>query len=342
MTTESIPHVVPSDIDVKLMVAIIAASTAIFTITLKEGLDWLKNKSQQKQKLADYAKPFSAKAGALFWRLNEIIILKRHQYLSSSGNGIEFYDYKLSSSVYRLNCFLAQLKIIRDEVNHFKKSKEKSQKILKAANSVQESLADGHHVEEKVLKKLLKEFSISTMMQEEIDKIIPEFGTHLQLLISGQDIKRLSDLRRIDEKEAVGFMEGAKTFLEIKGHTCRPSQSHDPRTVLASIAYKEYYLYRDWQDAIAAAMIQEGKIIDYGTFEKIYKNEDDPNHEIISRSKNLFISIDPDDPRDLRVKQIRKTLKNLASLLEILKDQFPECETPPQNHINKAKEINEK
>lgn len=342
MTSEAATEVISSGVDVKVLVAIIAASAAVFTVALKEALDWLKNKWQQEQKLSDYAKPFSVKANELFWRLNEIVVMKRHQYLSNSGNGIEFYDYKLSSSVYRLNCFLAQLKIIGDEVNHLKKPKEKNRAIMEAANSVQKSLADGHHVEEMVLRKMLDEYATKSLTEIEIGKLLPEFGTHLQVLLSGQGVKRLNDLRRIDETEAVGFLEGVRSYFETKGINCSSGHPSDPRGLLASIAYREYYLYRDWQNAIAATMISDDAIMDYGKFEKIFKDSDDPDHEIISRAKNLFLDIDPNDSRDLRVGQIKNTLGDLALLLEKLKAGFPECDIPEHNHLTIARNVAKK
>lgn len=312
-------------------------ATATLSVIIKEVVDYYKRKFEKKsakqEELNNYAKPLSSKCNDLFWRLREIIIQKRHEYLSTSGQDIEFYNYKLASTVYRLGCFLAQLRIISEEVYQLKSPKNNNLEIMNAANQVQKDLADGDHVEELLLQNFIDTFSEKTVDKDTIKNLVPEFGTHAQTLLANTSNSKLLHLRRFEDKEAMVFAEGIKKFLEKKNIKLNLAKKKDIRSFLTSVSYREFYLYRDWQNAMAAAMIEDGKIIDYGTFEKIYNNSQHDKHKVICRAKNLFIDINPNDPRDLRVPQLEKTFQNLFLLLQKINESFNDCSTPSKNDL---------
>ena len=93
---------------------------------------------------------------------------------------------------------------------------------------------------------------------------------------------------------------------------------------LACMSVKQAWIYRDWQQAIGTLMIRgieaaarRFDVLDYGTFERMFTDEQSDERPWMERLEAVVVGIDVacPDPGDFRVVQLRAVGRALAGLV---------------------------
>jgi hypothetical protein len=142
-----------------LLAAAITAASVLSNTVLQA---WLANRAAdraasqlQEDLYRRYANPLASAAVSLFWRFREIFDEGRSDYLKSGGGETRFESHKASSTRYRIAAVLGWIAALRRElVLANAKPSEAVDAIRAAISAVQESLAQGIHVEQAAAETL--------------------------------------------------------------------------------------------------------------------------------------------------------------------------------------------
>lgn len=308
--------------DKAILPALIGATVAMLVTAIKDVcIPIVKHRLAEKEKsrtlIEKYAPPLGISALSLFYRMREMVVLKRYDYLEEAKRNNDFSLYKYISSLYRLASLLGwirAMKLENSQLLHI--SKDQQAKMTNLVYEFESSLADGPHAELEILQSLSQLWDISLPECQDKKHIIAnECDDVRRCTLAGQLIgsnnnDNLATLKQIAESicTAVG---------------CSPvSDSTLKRTADEAVSIlnpKQFWIYRDWQAAIGDIMIKESNtpirefdVIGYGDFEKLYENKD----KWVSRLENLLSDIDFDSSCcDYRIQQLQDILASTAQLV---------------------------
>lgn len=276
-----------------------------------------------------YAQPLAADAVNLLWRLDEILFKGRAQYLGENAPKTPFNIYKRVSTCYRIAAVLGWVRAIELEQSYLFFGEDASVEDLRGAVAdLKSALADSPHVEAHVLRGLAEAWRIplpadhasgaraAACGNAEMQHVLADFG-----LVHYRELLHLDEARQM---EVVRRMSAAITAA-----IGRPPVDHEvlqaTRTrALACMAVKQAWIYRDWQQAIGTLMIRtvddaarRFDVLDYGTFERLFFDEQSVEKPWMERLETVVIGIDPadPDPADFRVVQLRAVGRALAALI---------------------------
>lgn len=105
--------------DIRIQAVIISSILTAILFFLKEYLFPRLTKSREKEEKSDqefkvHAEPLFRASSSLFWRLNEILYDRRHDFLDKNKREISFFNYKMISTVYRVSVLFGEIKIIEE------------------------------------------------------------------------------------------------------------------------------------------------------------------------------------------------------------------------------------
>ena len=151
--------------------ALIGAGSNIICGIVRDRSSRRQDKRKAFQVYRSYANPIALAASSLFWRLHELVVDERNDFLIASRRIGEFDDYKYNSTLYRLAALIAWLRAYRRELVHFSLDDPKNLHILRdAINELESVLADGTSVERQRLNLICEVWSAelpSTQKQRE-------------------------------------------------------------------------------------------------------------------------------------------------------------------------------
>lgn len=290
-----------------------------------------------------YADPLLAAARSLRFRLNEVITPGQSRYLLAESPQIPFFEYKRTSTLYRLAALLGWISAFRRERSHL--DPDDAERYTFAANPIAEierSLADGQHVEEQRVIELLRlwnvhENTISDSKQR--IRLSAEIDGARQEFLSEKKSLSPADLNEQDQlllARKCGQLVSEYSNVEI------PAKLIDSRADQASIflGIKEAYIYRDWQTAIGDLMIVSATggsrrfdVIGFGEFEDRYlkahsnrqEAEKSTDRRWFDRLEALFHDLDmtKDGMFDARRQQIKNLHQACVALEKYLTEMPP-------------------
>ena len=316
---------------IPLASALIGAIAALVTPVMKDVFinKWSERRiklDRQRDIFRNYAAPLTASTEKLVWRLSEVFIDNRHQFLKTASRPLVYNDYKRLSTLYRIASILGWIRAIHLELSALPRGAAGFlTPISDAIRKAQGVLADGDHVEVHRLEQLC------TVWMLDISSITPErkkiLATKTEITLynlAGDELKHDSGFMRSMNRE-----DKSKICFHLAEFLCNELQraplavdviDETVAQAVAAMSYREALIYRDWQDAIGDAMLESDtdsvrryRIIGFQKFEVLLKS-DTLWMETFRTSIN-DIDFDSADPSDFRALQLRDLSAAAADIL---------------------------
>lgn len=315
------------DVLITLLGALTGLLSAVVTSFIIPVVQKRQEKAEQRRSIYErYAQPLAADAVNLLWRLDEILVRQRGQYLDESAPPTPFNQYKLTSTCFRIATLLGWIRAIKLEQSHLLYGEDTSLDNLRAAVVAFESaLADGPHVEVHILEGLAALWEVTLPPDRSLrEKLAAQVVAELQhgLSVYGltryQELPNLAHARQIEVARRVAGSMSAMLGLPpvpepVLGRSCGEA--------MGIAAVKQAWLYRDWQQAIGDVMIREidgasrrYDVIGYGAFEALFAEAGNP---WIERLRSVVVGVDPANPLpgDFRLAQLRNVARAVARVV---------------------------
>ena len=320
---------------VAVLSAIIAAITTATNTVLSSWLDkrahQAKRRERQTQIYRDYADPLSSASVSLYWRFREILEYGGGFYLQSSYRMTKYEEYKVRSTLYRLGALLAWVRALRREIFFANApSVAKLASLQSAINELDSALAEGGHLELRRLESLDHLWDLNLAAIDGSQELKADLGRNIDATLKRYLHESEATVATgIDETQArrlaadVAGIIRAKTGRDVPQIVLRETQ----RQFLDRMAINEWWLYRDWQSAIADVLITESSkgsrrydVIGFRGFEEICVSGDENQKRWLSRLYGLLrdVDVDGDSRRDARVDQLKTIHLAVASIIEEL------------------------
>ncbi|MCA1569058.1 MAG: hypothetical protein LC798_01810 [Chloroflexi bacterium] len=347
------------DLDATLQVAVVAGAVAVATALITATStavniwlkSWLDDRAQVKADRAlrrgtyrKYADPLTSAAESLFWRLDEIYRSDRGDYLHR-GRGLTRYEkHKASSTRYRIAALLGWTVALRKELVLCNAQPDATVGPMRdAIAGVQNSLAEGAHVEASSAQALAAVWGISNM---DVDRAGWDINSTVKCVLHERDALAVGELSRDDGDDLLRRI--AVDVEKHSGATISPEAIAQHRDeALRAVSTREAWLYRDWQDAIGDWMLVEGDgvrrfdVKGYRTFadaERVRRHDDE---EWLVRLGELTDELDvrDDEWADARIAQLRGVYRAVAQLLVGFHEAAPEHSSIDEATLARAREL---
>jgi hypothetical protein len=338
------------EIDIQLLSVLIGVAGTIFAIFIRDFvLEIVKeNRSRKQSQLTTfkhYANPVIKSCESLSWRLKEILDQRGAVLLDRNAKN-EFFRYKYISTLYRICTVIGWITAIKKEFAYIDPASKKSSKsIEKSLFQFRKSLADGQHMELSILLEISNIWQIDLSALEERDKALlaVKMESIAYNYIDKNKILTAKDLGDSDQKEMLN-----EIAIKICNYVDCPNitdttliETQD--SVITEISRIEAWIYRDWQDAIGEVMLsgiesdtRRFDVIDYGTFERMFEDEEKWLMRIERLIADLDVSID--DKYDARTKQLKNIFKSNVDLIVAFNSVNKQSGTIREESIKKLAE----
>jgi hypothetical protein len=316
---------------VPIVSALIGAVAALITPFVKDlmiqGWNEARSKSaKQREIFRNYAAPLAAASERLVWRFAEIFIEERHQFLKTATFPLIYNEYKRTSTLYRIACLLGWIRAINLELNALPRGGSGFlTPVSGAIGKVQSALADGPEVELLRLKQMCSIWNLDLDSVDDKKKksLATQFEVNLYGL-AGDALRHDSDhLKSVDLSKKIEICTALCQYLctELK-RAVIPDQIilETLNRAIVGLSYREALIYRDWQDAIGDAMLEQDpdsvrrfRLIGYERFEDVLKG---PSLWMeVFRESIVDIDFDAIDPNDFRAKQLRDVAVGVSEII---------------------------
>jgi hypothetical protein len=332
--------------DPSTQAAIIGAGAAILTTLVKDiSLPYLKHRKSKSDEIKSlterYSYPLANSALSLFYRLREMIVDQRHDYLKQINRTNTFNEYKFNSSVYRLASLIGWIRALKLEqssilLNHSTRDSTLSHLVAK----FESSLADGPHVEVAIIRGLSSLWAIDLPSEPGELASIARKCDQARNLIFGNTLR---DSSKAELKESIRDVANALC-------SCTRSQFLSDEILFETIeraknilSPKQALIYRDWQSAIGDTVIYEAKdsirkfdVIGYAEFESKIESKNKWINIVIE----LFNDVDLNCiQNDYRVKQLYEILRASSSIIIEINNLDIDSKPFTVQNINDAKRV---
>ncbi len=319
--------------------AVIGATAAIGGILIRDvALPFWSEKRNKLKSNRDifglYALPLAQSAESLLWRLSEIIE-GRSQFMHNDCPKTNFYTYKHISSCYRIAILLGWMRAIDREIARLPPSgAAASTDIEEAVKRIRHVLADGEHVELKVVENIFEIWRVDRNFTEREKNLFGIRAVHeIDKFLCENDLTRMSDVRNISNDMKVIVLNRIRDLLNndygehISDDVVNGTMAHASE----AISIVEAWLYRDWQDAIGDCVLindsssaRHYRTISYAEFEDIASDRNNKINIWYKRISNLFDEMDMNNGKfDMRVRQLRNFYESIGNLLLALNKHTP-------------------
>ena len=284
-------------------------------------------KVEQKRSIYEkYAQPLAADAANLLWRLDEILLKRRGQYLQEDAPPTLFNEYKLISTCYRLAAVLGWIRAIKLEQSYLFYGYHAAVDSLRSAVvDFEYALAESPKVEIGVLNGLAQLWTIELLGKGDlVARIAAQIVADKQHFLAKYGLTRYHELAALDDEKGLDVVRHiAESITRMLGRSPVAGEvlGDKLREALTIVGVKEAWIYRDWQQAIGDLMtrkidggVRRFDIIGYGAFETLYREAGSP---WLARLRDVVIGIDVARPEaaDLRLEQLRHVARATASLV---------------------------
>lgn len=281
----------------------------------------------------NYLAPLSDTCGKVVWRLSEVFVAGRHQWLKSETLPLDFNEYKRFSTLYRIAALLGWLRAIDLELVSLPRTHEDATSptslagVLAALKPIRSALADGIEVEVQRLNVLCKLWGLemSNTPREKLGALATEVEVELYRL--APDLRDDPDhLLQSTEEQKLRVCKGLGGLIAKGLGIPLPSDSvitNSLPVAVVAVAYREAWLYRDWQDAIGDAVleldgdsIRRYKIMGLPAFSELLERPS-PWFEKLKKIVH-DVDVETSSPNDARVSQLKRLGVVTAQLLEAI------------------------
>lgn len=319
---------------VQVQAALISAGVAILIAILSEV--FIRQRARQAKEhdveatYRKYAEPLTLSSTDLFWRLREIFNPQGAGfYLQGHAHVPGYEHYKALSTLYRMASLLGWIRALRRELFFIPGSKpEIVESLDRALYSYAKSLADGRHVEERMIKSLIE------LWEVQLDPS-PEVVTQAGFRVS-QNLHRFLHEKQVTSAKLLSKCDQEKLSRTVARSLTRaldvspvPDGVIDEtlnRTIIY-LSVREAWFYRDWQSAIGDLMIRraqgsqrEFEVIGYKDFEEICENGEEGQVGWLRRLHAVIddLNVAGERSRDARIDQLNEMYRATAEIIEAL------------------------
>lgn len=303
-------------------------------IAMQTWSAWRSEKVQREQIEQSYFAPLSAASEKLIWRMSEIFIDNRAQFLLIKTLPKDYNTYKRLSTLYRIAAVIGWIRALNLELNALPRGGlGASSPVLKALSTVQSALADGHGVEERRFRSFCGKFDIdlASLDKKRLATLSASFEVVMYSL-AGDDMKKshrhLRDSKPLHQEficrglvQFLGENEVTHSLDDDKFRQLLPE-------LIECLGYRESLIYREWQEAIGDAMIVKDehsaarryRIVGFEEFERMMSAG---SFSWAAALRDLVedVSFEPFDPTDERPKHLRDLAKGVATVLIEIHDK---------------------
>ncbi|MCZ0990376.1 hypothetical protein [Streptomyces diastatochromogenes] len=319
---------------VQAQAAVISGIAAFVGVLVGEIFLRQRTRQARKQSIEStfetYAQPIAASSSELFWRLRELFGRQRDEvYLKGHEHFTNYEHYKATSTLYRIAGLIAWIRALRRELVYIPGSKPSKVKELdKALQAFTSALADGGHVEVRRVESLIRALDIDAQFANE------------SIARSGSILHRQVD-HYLHEQEAVSVehltSEQQRGLARILSKTLMESLDCDQgisekieesiNSVMAALAVREAYVYRDWQSAIGDLMLREVgggqrqfEVLGFKEFESICSQGREEDKLWLRRLNAVIDDLDTsgDREKDARITQLYEVYLAAARIIMAL------------------------
>ncbi|MEQ3677545.1 hypothetical protein [Pseudophaeobacter sp.] len=333
--------------------ALIGSGSAIAVILLRDGLfawikaSWLRKRTDD-EVYRRYLGPLAEACAKIVWRSKEIFLEHRHSFLNTAALPRDFNEYKRISTLYRIASLLGWIRGMEIELSSLAAHNPAyTAPIAAQINAFRKALADGPDVERDRLLRICGVWGLDTTPMEEMN--IAHLAGRFEVKSHsafGDEGKALSDAVTMDHDKKLRALRCLADFLATELNLPRLDDATLEETIedaAASLFYREALIYREWQDAIADAMIERDpdsprrfRIIGFTEFSKLIASREHPWMKVFAGSLD-DIDFERPNPQDVRAHQLRKIANAAAAMvIEIDKKANP---SPVTNVVGTARKI---
>ncbi|MDP8240627.1 MAG: hypothetical protein P9X24_16175 [Candidatus Hatepunaea meridiana] len=304
-------------------------AVTLFGVWLKQHFDLKSKKQDYIRLLYLYVEPLASSSVGLLWRFDELLIHKRGEYLMQPIPRTEFEDYKVKSTFYRLVKLISWIHAFKMERSNL------AIRQMKMLTGIEESflklesaLADGHKAEREYLERILNIAGKHLPSNRaEWEAAAYSITIILKKHIEANKVDFIDELEEDKQKEC---LEDCFNDLISKGLLDELPKPDMKSLTLESLRFREAYIFRDWQEAIASLFLiklqNENKMYDvksYIEFESFYDNPNEEN-KWVERIKRLLLGVNVLNPDswDYRYDQIREITKATTAIVITLQKTF--------------------
>lgn len=295
-------------------------------LVIRRSNDRRAKTNAQREVFRNYAAPLIASCEALLWRLGEIFLEGRHQFLKTATLPLVYNEYKRQSTLYRISGVLGWIRAMHLELSALPRGESQFlSPISDAIDNVRHVLADGPTVELHRLRQVCTVwgFDLRTLTGNHEGQLATRFEIELYN-IAGDELKHDSNLMKqlpFDEKLRIcrtlaDFLSGELRIAKIDG----PVIAETVNRAIQALSFREALIYRDWQDAIGDAVLlrdedsaRRYKLLGYQQFVEVLNNG--TLWMDVFRGSIDDIDFDAVDRNDSRVAQLRALAAGVATIL---------------------------
>lgn len=343
---------VSSTVQAAIIAAIVTAIVFVLRDVLLPIFQRQTSQKEERIKLYEvYALPLAEAARDLFYRLKEIVVDKRSDYLGTGQPKTKFDNYKYVSTLYRMAALIGWIRAIRREQSYLAQPEMLSRVDLHSRFvEFEMALADGPHVEVHIVEHLCRLWSLDvpadTGMLGSIATKCNGLRNKAIATAGSSDVTSFGELApdvRLSSQQQIAEM--LSRALRVQGpHASVMRETQDRATHILSP--RQAWIYRDWQKAIGDSMLQpldkaqrRFEVIGYHEFEARHVAGDRWLKELEAIVSDL--NFDVEDPQDFRPLQIRRVLNATADLIIKLDDLKLSRRIVDQGTVERVKEYRE-
>jgi|GEM_PF-2053113 len=291
-------------------------------------------RAKEKSALRNNSEGLAIAAADLLWRLKEITQDGSGYYIAPNAPGGDYYDYKRSSTAFRLAAVLGAIRLIDRETHILGEVRLGApRKLHRAIQIFSAELAEGPPLEYLRAARLCEVWGLPPFPASKTeDEPFDQHGMHDSARFDAALRKHMPGTDVADTHALVGALmtlsrdELLDLFRKLAFDLAkfRGEEPPSPNTVLESVedtaralAFREAKLYREWQRTIGDHMLQDARIISFGEFEMLLADQALRATPWIRRLLELFEGVDvaAEAKHDSRPRQLRRLTEANASLI---------------------------
>ncbi len=311
------------------------AASALFASFVKDRFDRLREQRTRRQSESDvyrqYLAPLCEACERIVWRACEIFVDRRHAFLKTATQPLDFNAYKRVGTLYRVAALIGWIRGMTLELRALPRGKAAfAPPIARQIAAFQSALADGPDVELDRLERLAALWSFDLAQLDGAPKaaLATRFEVEAHAATEGRLKSDPAHLRGLPAPDKLAICRRLAGWLARETGSKAPSDGALGKVAeraVSGLSYREALLYRDWQDALGDAMIERDpdslrrfRIVGYEKFTELLRS-DAPWFGVLARSID-DIDFDETDPSDFRARQLRALSDAAASILTAVAD----------------------
>lgn len=291
-------------------------------------------RAREQATLHSNSETLAVAASDLLWRLKEITQDGSGYYIAPNAPGGDYYDYKRTSTAYRLAAVLGAIRLIDRDTHVLGEARQNFESgLFDAIQTFSAALADGPPQEYLRAARLCEVWGLPPFPAAKADgEPFDPHGMHdaarfddsLRKYLPGIEVSNTHDLvsalMNLNREELLDlFRKLAFDLAKFRGE-----EPPSPNIVLESVedtaralAFREARLFREWQRAIGDRMLHDKRVISFAEFETLMADPALRATQWMRRLLDLFEGVDvaADSKHDARPRQLRRLTEAAAGIV---------------------------